>query len=403
MSELDIWSDSEPAVPSTPRTRASSITDDLSLAGEEEEPSKHIHSKNSRLFLSDSEEEVDAPKSKSPGYKVAAPKPSNTRLFLSDSEDEPDVNGEEPQSGATKDTSAIPDEVDALFADIEADDDFALKPSLDLEALRKQASARQAVASSSSIPLPVRSSSPVGDLGKSDNDKPVKPRVVPKLDEDRLLERNGFPALINEAKKFQVTGKGHEREDLDRLLYMYQLWGHKMFPKMQFRDMVERVEKICRKKRMTVALSGFRDAGRPANEYEEDEPEDGEEATEKPPAEARTEDQPESRRSEQGSPSANRQATQATAISREEEESIWADMMDGLEETTTRLSQANASSAPARMVEDEDEDMWDIVREHEAQEQRDAAPEKPSAPPQPLKPSGDAEYAWDDDDDLYVN
>ena len=34
---------------------------------------------------------------------------------------------------------------------------------------------------------------------------------------------------------------------------LYQLWAHKMFPKTQFRDTIERVERVCRQKRMLVS------------------------------------------------------------------------------------------------------------------------------------------------------
>jgi hypothetical protein len=43
-----------------------------------------------------------------------------------------------------------------------------------------------------------------------------------------------------------------QMQDLPRLLYLYQLWGHKMFPKMQFREMIERVEKLCHRQNVMV-------------------------------------------------------------------------------------------------------------------------------------------------------
>ena len=38
---------------------------------------------------------------------------------------------------------------------------------------------------------------------------------------------------------------------------LYQLWAHRMFPKTQFRDTVEKVERVCRQKRMLVSVSLF--------------------------------------------------------------------------------------------------------------------------------------------------
>jgi hypothetical protein len=43
-------------------------------------------------------------------------------------------------------------------------------------------------------------------------------------------------------------------QDLARLLYLYQLWGHKMFPKLQFKEMIDRVEKLCHKESIMVNL-----------------------------------------------------------------------------------------------------------------------------------------------------
>ncbi|KAG8766935.1 hypothetical protein FRC15_006006 [Serendipita sp. 397] len=92
------------------------------------------------------------------------------------------------------------------------------------------------------------------------DDKP-KRRVIAKVDDERLIGERGFPALIKEAKKFKPKGKGHESEDLDRLLSIYQFWAHNMFPKTQFRDTVERVERVCRSRRMLINLGMWRDAG----------------------------------------------------------------------------------------------------------------------------------------------
>src|SRR5882762_10081140 len=45
--------------------------------------------------------------------------------------------------------------------------------------------------------------------------------------------------------------------DLNRLLQVYQFWAHKMYPKTQFKDTVDRVEKLCHSKRMHVRLPSF--------------------------------------------------------------------------------------------------------------------------------------------------
>jgi replication fork protection complex subunit Csm3/Swi3 len=87
------------------------------------------------------------------------------------------------------------------------------------------------------------------------------------------LSDRGFPALIKQAQQFKPQGKGHEvliylsipntksilivpqAADLDRLMDLYQMWAHRMFPKTQFRDTIEKVERVCRQKRMLVSGS----------------------------------------------------------------------------------------------------------------------------------------------------
>ncbi|WVQ97993.1 hypothetical protein IAU59_005113 [Kwoniella sp. CBS 9459] len=85
-------------------------------------------------------------------------------------------------------------------------------------------------------------------------------RVMAKVDADRLTSDRGFPALCRAAKKFKVRGKGNEAKDLRTLLNMYQMWAHGMFPKGDFAHTVNRVEVVCRSRRMEMAISGYRDA-----------------------------------------------------------------------------------------------------------------------------------------------
>lgn len=79
------------------------------------------------------------------------------------------------------------------------------------------------------------------------------------------MGEQGFPALLKVAKKFKVKGKGHEvsassdnadvfqTADLNNLLNVYQMWAHHMFPKGDFAHTLERVEVVCRKRRMVVS------------------------------------------------------------------------------------------------------------------------------------------------------
>ncbi|TIB68363.1 hypothetical protein E3P77_01106 [Wallemia ichthyophaga] len=99
--------------------------------------------------------------------------------------------------------------------------------------------------------------------GEDDDDGAVqgKPRrVVAKIDAERLLGTHGLPALMHDSAHWKFAGKGHEWADLRRLLARYHLWTHKLFPKLQFGDVVERTEKICHQRRMEAALKGWKDA-----------------------------------------------------------------------------------------------------------------------------------------------
>ena len=44
----------------------------------------------------------------------------------------------------------------------------------------------------------------------------------------------------------------YQLQDLNRLFAVYQFWAHKMYPKLQFGDVVNRVEKLCHQKRLHV-------------------------------------------------------------------------------------------------------------------------------------------------------
>ncbi|KAH7926302.1 Swi3-domain-containing protein [Leucogyrophana mollusca] len=222
-----------------------------------------------------SQEPADS--NRSPKNTSSSPqKRSRPSLFLSDSDDELPVT-KKPSSSAP-----VRPDIDAMFEDMEDDDDLAYKPlapALDFEALRRQADAKHAKSAASRPALTphqiLPSSSPgpdnnAGDDGPDDSTKGKKKgkgeedgkkerKKLPKLDEARLLGPNGFPQLIKDTKDFRIKGKGNEASDLNRILQVYQFWTHKMYPKTQFRDTVERVEKICHSKRMHVALSVWRD------------------------------------------------------------------------------------------------------------------------------------------------
>ncbi|KAH9996821.1 replication fork protection component Swi3-domain-containing protein [Russula vinacea] len=150
-----------------------------------------------------------------------------------------------------------------------------LAPALDLDALRREADARNAHAVRAEIGATVPSAAEpsaaaktsggkgggaLGGIdGEGDDDGKKKRKPVPKLDEARLLGKDGLLQLVKDTKNFKPKGKGHETADLDRVLQVYQFWTHKLYPKTRFKETVDRVEKLCHSKRMQVALSVWRD------------------------------------------------------------------------------------------------------------------------------------------------
>jgi replication fork protection complex subunit Csm3/Swi3 len=156
---------------------------------------------------------------------------STESLFLPDPDDDnthsvPQTSSRPSALGAA---SARAD-IDALFADLDdLEDDGELKalaPALDLDALKRQADARNAQGMGSSqapsssmtgLHRIMPSSSPPRDMGDStkgkDKDSAGEKKTIkraPPLNEARLLGEDGFPALIKSLKGFKVKGKGHE-------------------------------------------------------------------------------------------------------------------------------------------------------------------------------------------------
>ncbi|KAI8929349.1 replication fork protection component Swi3-domain-containing protein [Entophlyctis helioformis] len=84
---------------------------------------------------------------------------------------------------------------------------------------------------------------------------PRQPRIVAKLDAERLLGPSGLPTLLQRAKKLRLKGKGHELQDLNKVLMIYKIWGLELFPKLAFPDFVERLERVCRERRVRLYMA----------------------------------------------------------------------------------------------------------------------------------------------------
>uniref|UniRef100_H0UTI4 TIMELESS-interacting protein n=1 Tax=Cavia porcellus TaxID=10141 RepID=H0UTI4_CAVPO len=83
-------------------------------------------------------------------------------------------------------------------------------------------------------------------------------RNIPRLDAQRLISEKGLPALRHVFDKTKFKGKGHEAEDLKTLIRHMEHWAHRLFPKLQFEDFIDRVEYLGNKKEVQTCLKRIR-------------------------------------------------------------------------------------------------------------------------------------------------
>lgn len=78
------------------------------------------------------------------------------------------------------------------------------------------------------------------------------------MDAQRLISERGLPALRHVFDKAKFKGKGHEAEDLKMLIRHMEHWAHRLFPKLQFEDFIDRVEYLGNKKEVQTCLKRIR-------------------------------------------------------------------------------------------------------------------------------------------------
>nr|XP_046253073.1 TIMELESS-interacting protein [Scatophagus argus]XP_046253082.1 TIMELESS-interacting protein [Scatophagus argus] len=83
-------------------------------------------------------------------------------------------------------------------------------------------------------------------------------RPQPKLDSHRLTSDRGLPALRTLFDDVRFRGKGHEAEDLQLLMQKMENWAHRLYPKLQFEDFIDKVEKLGKKKEVQTCLKRIR-------------------------------------------------------------------------------------------------------------------------------------------------
>ncbi|XP_051796543.1 TIMELESS-interacting protein isoform X2 [Acanthochromis polyacanthus] len=83
-------------------------------------------------------------------------------------------------------------------------------------------------------------------------------RPQPKLDSNRLISERGLPALRTLFDNVSFKGNGHEVENLRLLMQKMENWAHRLYPKMQFEDFMDKVEKLGSKKEVQTCLKRIR-------------------------------------------------------------------------------------------------------------------------------------------------
>ncbi|KAF4091005.1 hypothetical protein AMELA_G00032230 [Ameiurus melas] len=101
-----------------------------------------------------------------------------------------------------------------------------------------------------------------GELSKLPDVPVAKRRTVkrpqPKLNSQRLLSERGLPALRTLFTDVKFKGKGHEAEDLKLLMQKMENWAHRLYPKLQFEDFIDKLEALGGKKDVQTCLKRIR-------------------------------------------------------------------------------------------------------------------------------------------------
>ena len=75
----------------------------------------------------------------------------------------------------------------------------------------------------------------------------------------RLTGDRGIPVLPQAFEKVKYKGKGHELSDLNKMMGVMEHWAHRLYPKMPFDELIERVERLGQKKDVQVFAKFFFD------------------------------------------------------------------------------------------------------------------------------------------------
>ncbi|KAK3097962.1 hypothetical protein FSP39_014852 [Pinctada imbricata] len=95
------------------------------------------------------------------------------------------------------------------------------------------------------------------DLSKGAAKKVVR-KPQPKLDATRLTGERGIPVLPKLFEDVKFKGKGHEAQDLQIIMRYLEHWAHRLFPKMPFDEVLERIEKLGTKNEVKTCIKKMR-------------------------------------------------------------------------------------------------------------------------------------------------
>ncbi|KAI8081590.1 replication fork protection component Swi3-domain-containing protein [Halteromyces radiatus] len=97
--------------------------------------------------------------------------------------------------------------------------------------------------------------------GDEESTKTIKKqrRKLKKLDHEILCSAEGLTRLRNETPWLKFGGKGHEDEDLLKLMRYYRMWAYKIYPRYNFTDFASRVMKASANKNCKMKLDQWRE------------------------------------------------------------------------------------------------------------------------------------------------
>ncbi|KAK0076839.1 hypothetical protein PV325_004798 [Microctonus aethiopoides] len=88
--------------------------------------------------------------------------------------------------------------------------------------------------------------------------KRIVRKTIPKLNTARLRGPKGIQTIEKYFEGFKFNGKGHEKNDLDRVMKRLEHWSHRLFPKYQFDDFLDKVEVLGAKRDLQTFLTKYR-------------------------------------------------------------------------------------------------------------------------------------------------